>query len=120
MNQRPNYRDQTLSKTDASIHVRGGNLYLKSFLYEKFFPGIESAILMKKDEALSILPVANAYAGGLLLKILNAQGDRVIHAQEFFRHHGLDEQLDQHVPVAWDATSSALMVQMPLSAYRRG
>lgn len=101
------------SLDQLSVHVRHGNLYLEASLYKKYFPDLQSAILMKKDTTLFILPVINANAGGLLMKIRNAQGDRVIHAQEFFRDNAIDESLDQLVPVFWDRNSSGLAVQLP-------
>lgn len=119
MNQPHLNRYQNTSAPHATIHVRKGNLYFKASLYQKYFPDLQSAILMKKDKTLFILPVVNANAGGLLLKIRNAQGNRVIHAQDFFRENGIDEELDQMVPVFWDRDSSGLVVQMPSSAYLR-
>ncbi|MGP0591970.1 hypothetical protein ACTRXD_05430 [Nitrospira sp. T9] len=104
---------------EASLHIRNGNFYLNASLYEQYFPQLHSVILMlmKKDRTLLILPVVNTGAGGLLLKIRNAQGDRVIHAQEFCRVHGIDEHFDQLVSVSWDEKSAGLMIQMPSSAY---
>ena len=103
--------------TDACIHIRNGNLYLDASLYEQYFPQIHSVILLKRDRALLLLPVTNAGAGGLLLKIRNAREDRVIHAQEFCRVHGIDEHFAQMVSASWDEKSAGLMIQMPSSAY---
>ncbi|GJL66700.1 MAG: peptidase M52 [Nitrospirales bacterium] len=102
---------------EACIHIRNGSLYLNASLYEQYFRQLHSVILMKKDHALLLLPVVNSGAGGLLVKIRNVQGDRVIHAQEFCRIHGIDEQFDQSVSVSWDERSAGLMVQMPSLAY---
>lgn len=104
--------------SQASIHVRRGNLYFHASLYERYFADLHSAILMRKADVLCILPVVNTNAGGLLMKIRNAQGDRVIHAQEFFRNHAIDEQFEEKVPVAWDSASACLRVHLPPSAFR--
>ena len=104
---------------EATIRLDKGNLYLQAALYEKYFPGIESVILMKRDQAFNILPIMNANAGGLLLKIRNSEGDRVLHAQEFFRDHGIDERLDTILPVVWDPKSISLKVDLPPSADRK-
>lgn len=101
----------------ACLHIRNGNFYLNASLYEQYFPKLHSVILMKKDRTLLILPVVNTGAGGLLLKIRNSQGDRVIHAQEFCRVYGIDEHFDQKVSVFWDEKSAGLRIQMPSSAY---
>lgn len=117
MNQQGIEHYENTPVSEARIHVRNGNLYLNASLYERYFPALHSVMLMKRDYTLFILPVMNAGAGGLLLKIRNAQGDRVIHAQEFFRVHGLDEQFDQMLSVSWDEESASLVVQMPPSVY---
>jgi hypothetical protein len=64
------------------------------------------------------MPVRHAGGGGLLLKIRNRQGDRVVHAREFFRDHALDETLDQEVPVHWDNDNAALVADLPIPADR--
>jgi hypothetical protein len=47
----------------------------------------------------------------LLLKQRNARGDRVIHAQEFFRSRNLPEQIESRsVPARWSAEAAALIV----------
>lgn len=117
MNQQGGDQYQTAPVTEMCLHVRNGNLYLNASLYEKYFPALHSVMLMKKDHTLFILPVVNPGAGGLLLKIRNAQGDRVIHAQEFCRVHGIDEQFDQILSVSWDEEAASLVVQIPPSAY---
>lgn len=116
---KPHGGDHVLSAPEAGacLHIRNGNLYLSASLYEKYFPALHSIMLMKRHHTLFILPVMNAGAGGLLLKIRNPQGDRVIHAQEFFRVHGLDEHCHHMVSVSWDEESASLVAQIPPSAY---
>ena len=45
------------------------------------------------SDDLLILPVRHAAAGGYLLKLRNGAGDRVVNAPDFFREHGLDDEV---------------------------
>ncbi len=63
------------------------------------------------------MPLTRDSAGGLLLKRRNARGDRVIHAQEFFRTQGYLEDFEAHeVPLRWRDEFAALeLVGLPRS-----
>lgn len=95
------------------IQIRMGNLYLEGSVYTRYFAGMESVILLRRQDKLLILPVRHAAAGGLLLKVRNPQGDRVVHAQEFLRDQGLDEQQEWTLPVRWNSQSAALVAEWP-------
>jgi hydrogenase maturation protease len=97
------------------IRIRGGNLYLEASVYKKYFAGLESVILLRQQDKMLILPVRHAAAGGLFLKVRNPQGDRVVHAQEFLRDQGLDEQQEWTLPVQWNSQSAALVAEWPSS-----
>jgi hydrogenase maturation protease len=99
----------------ARIEIRRGNIYVEAGVYARYFGGLESLVLLRRDEKLLLLPVRHAAAGGLLLKIRNTRGDRIVHAQEFFRDQGLDEQQEWSLPVRWDSRSAALVVEWPPS-----
>ncbi|MBL8473951.1 MAG: hypothetical protein KF778_06460 [Rhodocyclaceae bacterium] len=74
-------------------------------------PGIECVAVLERDGALMVVPLAPGSAGGLLLKLRNARGDRVIHAQEIFRRCGYRESFDEYpVHARWSAESSALVL----------
>ncbi len=60
-------------------------------VYDRYFTGLETVILLRRGQDLCILPVKHAAAGGYLLKLRNKVGDRVVHAPDFFREHGIDE-----------------------------
>ncbi len=94
------------------IKICHGNIYIDASISEKHFPNIQHIVLLKRDNQILILPVHQEGSGGLLLKIRNAQGDRVVHAQEFFREHGIDEALDRLVPVLWDETAAGLVMDI--------
>ena len=95
----------------ASAGVSGGNLYLAREACDRYLPGIESVALLSRDTHVLILPLTRESGGGLLLKIRNARGDRVIHAQEFFRSHGYaEEAVARRVAMGWDASAAALVL----------
>jgi hypothetical protein len=72
---------------------------------------VSSVALLVRDEQIMIVPLIQQSAGGLLLKQRNARGDRVIHAQEFFRSRNLAEEFEvRSVPVRWSAEAAALVV----------
>ncbi len=88
-----------------------GNIYLALEICDAYFPNMQSVALIRREDRILIVPLMQESGGGLLLKIRNARGDRVIHAQEFFRAHGLDEDVRARtVPVLWSSESAALTV----------
>ena len=88
------------------------NFYLSRELCAAHFPDAVSVALLKRGEDVLIVPLAPHSAGGLLLKQRNARGDRVIHAQEFFREHGFAEDREAESPAAdWDPAAAALVVR---------
>ena len=87
--------------------LKNGNLYLDSSLYETYFSSIESVVLLKRDSLFLLMPVQRA-GGGLLLKIKNAKGDRIVHAIEFFQQHGVATEEERVLDVEWSAELAAL------------
>lgn len=87
--------------------LKDGNLYLDSDLYETYFKSIDSVVLLRKEDEFLLMPVQQA-GGGLLLKILNAKGDRVVHAVEFFQNHGIDVSEHQVLDIEWNPDYAAL------------
>ncbi len=109
-----NSEAQSASPPEVSrIQIRGGSLYLEASVYTKYFAGLECVILLRRQDKLLILPVRHAAAGGLLLKVRNPQGDRVVHAREFLQDQGLDEQQEWTLPVQWNSQSAALVAAWP-------
>lgn len=76
--------------TQQSIHIASGSLYLSRELCDLFLPNISTIALLNRDGCVFLLPLHGASAGGMLLKIRNAHGDRVAHALEFLRTLGID------------------------------
>ena len=93
------------------ISVARGNLYLSQEICDTYFKGVVSVALLLRDDDVMIVPLTQESAGGLLLKQRNARGDRVIHAQEFFRNKNILEEFDVRVmPVHWSPDSAALVI----------
>ena len=63
-----------------------------------------------------IVPLMHQSAGGMLLKIRNARGDRVLHAQEFLREQSVPEDFtERRFVVHWVSELSALAVtELPI------
>lgn len=88
-------------KTVAQITLRRGSIYLTADIYRRYFDGLEAVILMRRSDDLLILPVNHAAAGGYLLKLRNAAGDRVINAMDFLYSNGIDDATEMQVSVCW-------------------
>ena len=108
------YTQAPASQGLSRIEIRGGSIYVEAGLYATYFSGLESIILFKQEEKLLLLPVRHTAAGGLLLKVRNPHGDRVVHAQEFLRDQGIDEHQEWVLPVQWDSRSAALVADWPI------
>jgi hypothetical protein len=92
----------------ATVTVKRGSLYLARDVYERYFPGLEAVILLRRDDDLLIMPVRHAASGGYLLKLRNGAGDRVVSAPDFFREQGIEDDAELFLAVAWSAEKAAL------------
>jgi hypothetical protein len=93
------------------ISIRRGNIHLSRELCHAHLPDVGAVALLARDDTVLIVPLARQSAGGLLLKIRNARGDRVVHAQEFLRARGLPEDFEERqFPVYWIAELKALAI----------
>lgn len=97
--------------TPLTVTVARGNLYLSRELCDRHLTGIEAVALLEREGRLMVLPLIPQSGGGLLLKIRNARGDRVVHGQEFFREKGYLEDFQERVlPARWDADLAAIVI----------
>ena len=95
----------------SEVAVARGNFYLSREICDTYLPGVVSVAVLLRDDEIMIVPLTGQSAGGLLLKQRNARGDRVIHAQEFFRAKNLPEEFEPRtMPVHWSRDSAALVV----------
>jgi len=91
--------------------VKRGSLYVPAALHERYFAGLSTVILLRRDDHLLVMPVHDAAAGGYLLKIRNPAGDRVVDAMDFFRDQGLDDFFEAEFGVAWNGDHAALVAE---------
>ena len=101
----------TIGAPSLSVTVARGNLYLSREVCDACFGGVESVALLERDGQLLVVPLTPQSGGGLLLKIRNARGDRVVHAQEFLREKGyLEDFQERSFSACWNADSAALAI----------
>ena len=79
-----------IAPSHHAVRIASGSLYLSRELCDLYLPNIGAIALLNRDSGVFLLPLPSASAGGMLLKIRNAHGDRVAHALEFLRVLGID------------------------------
>lgn len=92
------------------ILIRRGSVYLARPVYDRYFGGLESVVLLRRDDDLVVLPVRFAAAGGYLLKLRNGAGDRVVNAADFFRSNGVEDDEELACPARWSTDHAGLVV----------
>ncbi|GAB5468373.1 MAG: hypothetical protein Kilf2KO_14030 [Rhodospirillales bacterium] len=97
----------------ARVAVRRGAIYLPASLVETYFRGVEAVVVLIRDGVLQILPVRQMAAGGCLLKVRNAAGDRVATAPDVFLEHGLDAWSAEALEARWSREAAALLIDLP-------
>jgi len=97
----------------SGISVRAGAVYLPAALVDKYFRGIDAVVVLIRDGRLMILPVHQATAGGCLLKIRNAAGDRVAQAHDVFQDMELVDLEAENLAARWDSQAGALCADLP-------
>ncbi len=96
-----------------AVSVRAGAVYLPAALVERYFRGIDAVIVLIRDHRLMILPVAQATAGGCLLKVRNAAGDRVAQARDVFQDMELLDLEAENLEARWQSEAGALCADLP-------
>jgi len=91
------------------VTIRRGALLLSADVYQRYFAGLENVVLLRDGDHLVIMPVRHAAAGGYLLKVRNAKGDRTVTAAEFFRDGGIEDDRELSLSAAWDSQRVALV-----------
>ena len=97
----------------ARVDVRAGSVYLPAEVYETYFAGVQAVIVLIREGSLQILPVRQMAAGGCLLKIRNAAGDRVAAAPDVFQARGLAEWCGAGLAARWSSAQGALLIDLP-------
>ena len=100
------------------VRIARGSFYLSAELCALYLPGIDSIAPLAREGAVYLLPLLGTAGGGLLLKLRNAHGDRVVHALEFLRTLGLDADTPElNVPVRWASGLGGLLLEgLPAAA----
>jgi len=94
-----------------SVSAQWGNLHLSHELCDAHLAGVAAVALVARDAQVLIVPLIPGSPGGLLLKQRNSRGDRVIHAQDFFRVHSLPEDSESRpLSARWSEALAALVV----------
>lgn len=102
-----------MSGMAATVDVRAGAVYLSAAVVERYFPGIDAVIVLIREGGLQVLPVHRMAAGGCLLKVRNAAGDRVATAPDVFHANGLGDWAAEGLGARWSARHGALVVDLP-------
>ncbi|MEM1362158.1 MAG: hypothetical protein AAGF94_10640 [Pseudomonadota bacterium] len=95
-----------------TIDIKRGSIYVSAELYETYFAGLDAVIILIRDGNLLILPVRQMAAGGCLLKMRNARGDRVATAPDVFEAHSLSDFSAMALEVTWSADDGALVAPL--------
>ena len=97
----------------ACLSVRKGSIYIPSSDCETFFRGLDAVIVVVRENELNVMPVQQMSAGGYILKIRNANGDRVVTAPDVFAEHQLMDWNDDAVEAVWCSERGALICALP-------
>lgn len=99
-----------------TVAVRDGSIHLPAAVVAAHLAGVEAVVALIRDEVLEILPVRHVAAGGCLLKLRNAAGDRVAAAPDLLRAFGLGDWRAEGLAARWCEERGALCVELPGSA----
>ncbi|MGL4395639.1 MAG: hypothetical protein ACRCS9_03780 [Hyphomicrobium sp.] len=91
------------------LTIRRGTLYFTGDVYERFFDRLDNVVLVRDGSALVVLPVRNPTAGGYVMKLRTAAGDRAVQAADFFRDNGIDDDVELTLPATWIDARAALI-----------
>ena len=105
-----------MSGAPSLAEIRRGGLYLSREICDRYFAGLETVILLRRERDLLVMSVRHAAAGGYLLKRRNGAGDRLVFAPDFFREHGLGDEERREIPLGWEAGLAALVAKDFFSA----
>jgi len=91
------------------LFVRRGTLHFTSDVYERYFHDLDNLVLLRDGSDLIVLPVRHHAAGGYVIKLRSASGDRAVQGADFFRDHGIDDNVELSIPARWSTARAALV-----------
>ncbi len=97
----------------ATLSVRQGSVYLSADVVATYFAGVDAVIVLIRDNVLMVMPVHQAMAGGCLLKLRNARGDRVASARDVFQDQDRLDLIADDLPAHWISGQAALCAELP-------
>lgn len=107
-------RDDTTSNTKTkTCKLQNGKIYLDHDLYNTYYAGSGSVALIARQGKLILMPVVSQAQGGLLCKIINAKGDRMVDAVDFLRRLELDLPEPISCSVSWNTELAGLFIELP-------
>jgi len=97
---------------DRRIRISRGSIYLDRDLYDSCLSGVSAVAAVVREGRVYLLPLRSPAAGGLLLKVRNARGDRVVHADEFLHTLGISSIAPERwVAVRWMPDMAGLLLE---------
>lgn len=90
-----------------SVSIRDGWVQIPAAVYAEVFEDREGVVPFMLEDELCLMPV-HQVAGGLLVKLKNPRGDRVIDAAEFLRASGWADQGTYPCAARWERSLGAL------------
>ena len=94
------------------IRLARGSIYLDRDLCAAYFSGTTALAAVVRGGRAYLLPLRGPAAGGLLLKVRNARGDRVVHADEFLLTLGIPGNAPERwVGVRWAPDMAGLLLE---------
>ena len=97
---------------DAHIRIARGSIYLDRDLCAAYLPDVSALAAIAREGRAYLLPLRGPAAGGLLLKIRNARGDRVVHAEDFLLTLGISrDDPERQVAVRWAPDMAGLLLE---------
>lgn len=91
------------------VSVRRGALHFTGDVYERYFNTLDNVVLLRDGNDLVVLPVRHQAAGGYVIKLRSAAGDRTVQAADFFRDNGIEDEIEMMLPAAWSEERAALI-----------
>jgi hypothetical protein len=94
------------------IRIARGSIYLDRDLCATYMSDVSALAAVAREGRAYLLPLRGPAAGGLLLKIRNARGDRVVHAEEFLLTLGISRNdPERQVAVRWASDMAGLLLE---------
>lgn len=108
-------KKHTNATTNNSISIKKGKIYLSQEIYNKYFAGSNSAALIDWHGQLLLMPVVSEAQGGLLIKVINSRGDRVVDAVDVLRRLQLSEDACYDCAAQWSTEMAGLLLSIPIT-----